>query len=109
MIVLSHFHVSPLLTARREGRDTVTTSLDLGLTQSEVTLRSEGVVFPDGQHLTWGCIEEISENEVTCFVVEGNAAKKVQFFSPTLNRFYSLMPTERAPTMLVSGIPMHRI
>jgi uncharacterized protein len=26
-----------------------------------------------------------------------------------MNRFYSLMPTERAPTMLLSGIPMHRI
>ncbi|MCA9935630.1 MAG: methyltransferase domain-containing protein, partial [Anaerolineales bacterium] len=32
-----------------------------------------------------------------------------QFFSETFNRFYSLMPTEAAPTMLISGIPMHRI
>ncbi len=35
--------------------------------------------------------------------------ERVQFFSPTLNRFYSLMGTERAPTMLLSGFPMHRI
>ena len=98
-----------MLAARREGRDIVTTSLDLGLSQCEVAVRPEGVIFPDGQHLDWECIKEISENEVTCFVVEGNSTAKVQFFSPTLNRFYSLMPTERAPTMLLSGIPMHRI
>src|SRR5438309_6646031 len=109
MIVLSHFQAAPMLTARKEGRDVVTASLDLGLTPSEVRLEPEGVLFPDGQHLAWPSIEDISENEVTCFVVEEDTAAKVQFFSPTLNRFYSLMPTERAPTMLVSGIPMHRI
>jgi uncharacterized protein len=109
MIVLSHFHTESMLAARREGGEIVTTSLDLGLTQSEVVLRPEGVALPDGQQLPWECIQEISENEVTCFLVEGNRAEKVQFFSPKLNRFYSLMPTERAPTMLLSGIPMHRI
>ncbi len=98
-----------MLTARKEGRDVVTASLDLGLTPSEVRLEPEGVLFPDGQHLAWPSIEDISQNEATCFVVEGSSAAKVQFFSSTLNRFYSLMPTERAPTMLVSGIPMHRI
>jgi predicted methyltransferase len=46
---------------------------------------------------------------VTCFLVQDNAAEKIQFFSEELNRFYSLMPTQRAPTMLLSGIPMHRI
>jgi uncharacterized protein len=109
MIVLSPLKVAPMLAARREGRDIVTTSLDLGLSESEVALRPEGVVFPDGQYLSWEGIEHISENEATCFVVEGNSAAKVQFFSPALNRFYSLMPTKRAPTMLLSGIPMHRI
>jgi predicted methyltransferase len=98
-----------MLAARREGRDAAITSLDLGLTQTQVALRPEGVLFPDGQELAWERIEEISENEATCYLVEGNIAEKVQFFSPKLNRFYSLMPTERAPTMLLSGIPMHRI
>jgi predicted methyltransferase len=109
MIVLSCVQTAPILAARHEGRVRVETSLDLGLTQSEVVAEPEGVALPDGQRLTWDCIEEINTNEAKCFLIEGNAAEKIQFFSPKFNRFYSLMPTERAPTMLVSGIPMHRI
>jgi predicted methyltransferase len=83
--------------------------LDLGLTISTVLLEPERVVFPDGQWLRWASIEEISHSESVCFLVEGHAADKIQGFSDLLNRFYSLMPTEGAPTMLVSGFPMHRI
>jgi predicted methyltransferase len=42
-------------------------------------------------------------------VAEDCKTEKVQRFSERLNRLYSLMPTERAPTLLVSGILMHRI
>jgi predicted methyltransferase len=42
-------------------------------------------------------------------VVEDGQAEKIQRFSELSNRFYSLMPTDRAPTLLISGIPMHRI
>ena len=42
-------------------------------------------------------------------MVEDDAPRKIQVFSEATNRLYSLMPTEGAPTMLVSGIPMHRI
>jgi predicted methyltransferase len=41
-------------------------------------------------------------------VGEGEA-RKIQFFSETTGRSLSLYPTTGAPTMLVSGIPMHRI
>lgn len=109
MIVISQSQVAAILKARAEARASTTTSLDLGLSQVEVNLEPGGVVFPDGQRLDWECVEEISRSETTCFSVENGRAEKVQFFSPKLNRFYSLMPTERAPTMLLSGIPMHRI
>jgi predicted methyltransferase len=72
-------------------------------------LESERIVLPDGQWLTWDHLEEISQSESVCFGVEENEAEKIQRFSEFLNRFYSLMPTHRAPTLLVSGIPMHRI
>lgn len=109
MMVISHFQAAAVLNARAEGRQSAVTSLDLGLSPGEVALEPGGAVFPDGQALEWECVEEISRNETTCFTVENGRAEKVQFFSPKLNRFYSLMPTERAPTMLLSGIPMHRI
>jgi hypothetical protein len=35
--------------------------------------------------------------------------EKIQRFSEFLGRAYSLMPTDGAPTLLVSGIPMHRV
>jgi predicted methyltransferase len=108
-IVLSHYHTAVMLSARQEGRNSAVTSLDLGLTEAEVLLEPERVVFPDGQWLSWEHVEEIGESELACFVVEDGEAEKVQRFSELLNRFYSLMPTERAPTLLVSGIPMHRI
>ena len=108
-IVLSHREIEPILTARQKGEGTVSTSLDLGLTRVDVSLDVERVVFPDGQWLSWESLEEISQSETGCFLVEGNLAEKIQMFSEFLDRAYSLMPTEQAPTLLVSGIPMHRI
>ncbi len=108
-IVLSHYQAVPLLRARQAGETATALSLDLGLTTAEVWLEPERVVFPTGQWLLWAAAEEIARNESVCYVIEGNEPEKIQLFSEVLNRFYSLMPTDRAPTLLVSGIPMHRI
>jgi uncharacterized protein len=108
-IVLSHLQVEDLLEARAAGRDSARVSLDLGLTGSEVAVRPEGVSLPGEQLLTWQDIETISSSETGCFVIEDSAPRKAQIFSEETNRLYSLMPTGGAPTMLISGIPMHRI
>jgi predicted methyltransferase len=108
-VVLSHVQVKPLLDAQERGETATIASLDLGLTTIEVSLQGDRVLLPGGQWLTWETIREIEENEIACFVVEGHEAEKIQEFSKELNRFYSLMPTRQAPTLLVSGIPMHRI
>ena len=108
-IILASTHAASILQTRRQGHDLAITSLDLSLTTSEVLLRTEGVIFPDGQELVWEAIEEISQTESVCFVVEGSDAEKIQRFSEFSNRFYSLMPTDKAPTLLISGISMHRI
>jgi len=108
-IVLSHREIEPLLSARQAGETTAYTSLDLGLTRVEVSLEPERVVFPNGQFLSWKDLEEIGESDTGCFVVEEDEAVKIQRFSEFLGRAYGLMPTDRSPTLLVSGIPMHRI
>jgi predicted methyltransferase len=54
-------------------------------------------------------MEEIGASELGCFSVKEGVAERIQFFSEFLNRHYSLMSTVGAPTLLVSGIPMHRI
>lgn len=108
-IVLSYIQVEDILKARHVGKVVTVVSLDLGLTTTEVTLEQQGVCFPDGQTLTWSDLETIGASERGCFVVEENAPSKIQFFSEEMNCLYSLMPTEGAPTMLISGIPMHRV
>lgn len=108
-IVLSHIQTQLFLQAREANRHRAEVSPDLGLTTVEVGIESAGVRFPNGEWLRWEAIEEISASENNCFVIEDGALRKIQLFSEFTNLLYSLMPTRTAPTMLVSGIPMHRI
>ncbi len=107
-LILSHFQANALLEARRAGRSTAITSLDLGLTDTEVTLTPDRLILPD-QVLLWSEIEEITRHDTACFVVENNHAQMIRGFSDLTGRVYGLMPTAAAPTMLISGLPMHRI
>jgi predicted methyltransferase len=108
-LVLSYVQVQPLLQARSRGEPAATTSPDLGLTQTDVRLEAGRVVFPDGNWLPWAAIAEIDDNRTACYLVADSQADKIQRFSEAFDRFYSLMPTQAAPTLLISGIPMHRI
>ncbi len=107
--VLSHIQTQLLLQAQQAGEHRVEVSPDLGLTTVEVVIEPAGVHFPNGQSLHWDAIEEISASENNCFVIEDGEPRKIQLFSELTNLLYGLMPTRTAPTMLVSGIPMHRI
>lgn len=109
LIVLSHVQAQPLLAAREQAPVTFPASLDLNLTQSEVQLGEEGVALPDGQFLPWQVVAEIAGDDSACYHVAGGEATKIQLFSEEMNRLYTLYPTQAAPTMLISGLPMHRI
>jgi uncharacterized protein len=109
MFVLSHYQARSIQSAWAEGSSSLTVSTDLGITHTTVQLNSQGVCFPDGEIITWAELEEIIKSEVSCFKIEQGVLKKIQVFSEETGRFYSLMPTSGAPTMLLSGIPMHRI
>jgi predicted methyltransferase len=108
-IILSHYQCRPLLAARENRESEATTSLDLGLTQRKLAVVGSGIELPDGEILSWAQIQEIGEAENACFAWVSGQPVKIQAFSEALNRVYTLYPTRRAPTMLVSGIPMHRI
>ncbi len=107
--VLSHYQAAVLLKARTEQETAVSVSLTLNIDECAVDLTAEGVVLPDGQILPWSAIEYIHNQENAVFTIENGAADKVHNFSDELQRAYSLFPTKTAPTMLVSGITMHRI
>lgn len=109
LIVLSHYQARPLLDAHDSRQSAARISLDLNLTQSDVALDADGVTLPDGQRLAWSVIEDITASENGCYRIIDNAATKIQAYSEQTSRTYSLYPTQLAPTMLVSGLPMHRI
>lgn len=108
LLVLSHFQVEPVLRAREEGKDTVRTSPDLGLTEIEVRVEASGARFP-GHVVAWADLEDIAASETRCFEIVDGRPQPVEVFSEEDGCLYSLMPTGKAPTMLISGIPMHRI
>jgi uncharacterized protein len=109
MVVLSHLQARQLMEARKNGQSLVIASIDLNLTESEIRLQLDDVLFPTGESLDWKSIEQIGSNETTCFYVEDNSPRAIRGFSEFSGRVYGLMPTASAPTMLISGIPMHRI
>ncbi|MDQ3856199.1 MAG: spermine synthase, partial [Chloroflexota bacterium] len=114
-IVLSHFQVEPVLGARQEGRTSARTSPDLGLTEVEVGLDAEGIMFPSGDRVPWAALEHIWSSRATgrladhCYVLEAGEMREIQAFSRRTNRFHSLLPTYGAPTLVIAGFPMHRI
>ncbi|MGD8625155.1 MAG: methyltransferase [Anaerolineae bacterium] len=109
LYVLSYLHAAPLLAARQAGQASAETSLDLGLTASQLSLAPGGVLLPDGQRLDWETVAGIAADESVCYAVQDSAAFKIQQFSDVQNLIYVLMPTQRAPTILLSGIQMHRV
>ena len=108
-VVLSHYQAKVVLDAQRNGMGMVSVSLDLGLSTVQLPIDAQGLQLPDGNLLKWGDLEEIANSTSSCYVIEDGAPDAIQYYSEATERVYSLYPTNGAPTMLVSGIPMHRI
>ncbi|MCX8062741.1 MAG: methyltransferase [Anaerolineales bacterium] len=107
--ILSYIQARNLLDQFKQGRHRVEISLDLGLNTASVVLHPEGVSLPDGQLLGWDAVRQISEAETICYRIEGNIAYPIRAFGYDESRMVSLMPTKGAPTLLIGGLPMHRI
>src|SRR5579884_324915 len=108
-VVLSYIQAEELLRAHREGQSSVQVSPDLGLSTVTVQLTHDGVRFPGGESLSWAGIEHIGEARNVAFALEGDEAHEIRRFADTTGWVRALMPTSGAPTMLVAGLPMHRI
>jgi uncharacterized protein len=106
-LILSHYQVSPLVAP--DAPAITNLSPDLGRTTIPIQRIESGWNLPDGHILTREHLETILDDQNSCFSFNSGQLEKVHSFSPRTNRYYSLMPTSNAPTMLISGIPMHRI
>ncbi len=107
--VLSRYQARELLDARTSGGASAEVSPDLGLTMAKVLLSANGARFPSGDSATWEELEEIAKSERKCFLIGDDDLKEIRIYSETTGWVRSLAPTRGAPTMLVSGFPMHRI
>ena len=119
MLVLSHAQAQDILSAKSRGAAEMEISLDLGLSLLSVELKPHGLRLPDEGCLAWEALTTIAEDENGCYLLEPTPGdsetpgvyipRKIQLYSELTGRAYSLYPTSGAPTMLVSGLPMHRI
>lgn len=109
VVTLSHYAASALLVAARSQTTVASISADLNRTQVETMLGQAGATFPNGLLVTWTQIEQIAGDDAGCYACTPEGIDKIQLFSEETQRVYTLYPTQGAPTMLISGIPMHRI
>ncbi len=107
--VLSHFQTTPILKQKKSIGGKITFSPDLNISSLNGIITPEGVEIPGSEILRWDVIQEIDAAPNNCFTIVDGIPEKILTFSELTNSTYSLYPTEQAPTMLISGIPMHRI
>lgn len=108
-IVLSHHQAEVLLRAHASRRESVKVSPDLNLSQVEVRIEESGAVFPVGVCIPWQALRRILEEPRKCFCVQGVEITEIRLESPETGLILALVPTKGAPTLMVSGFPMHRI
>ncbi len=108
-IVVSHVQIAPLLQAHKAGAATALCSPDLGLSMVTVELTAQGVRFPNDELLCWDDAAAIADEENKCWTLHDGEIDDIAFFSEQTHWMRTLFPTLSAPTMLVSGITMHRI
>lgn len=107
--VLSSYEVRPLVEARARGLPRVDAIVDLGKARVPARLSDAGVHLPGEVLLTWADVETILGHPNVCYRVGKGGVHPLQILSPLTSRVVALYPTGRAPTVLLSGIPMHRV
>lgn len=108
-LLLSSYQALPLLSARGKGKDRCLTTADLGCSKAWATFTEEGVAFEGYPEVPWHTVEYLSRQEQKVYIVEGDTVEAVNVFSETTGWVRSLAATKGAPTVLVSGKPMHRM
>ncbi len=80
-------------------------SLDLGLSENELEITDKGVLLPNCEFISYRDLRKISEKEDAVFFVKNREVFQVAIHH---HGFLKLLPTERAPTLEINGVRMHR-
>ena len=94
-----------ILGAAKNGKKSVSVSLDLGKGASSAMIDGTRVKVGDGA-IPLEAFSKVKEN--TCYVMDKSELKAVELFSQGTNLYYKLRPTTDWPTITLSSVPMHR-
>ncbi len=109
LIVIAWPQAAEMLAALKAAAPSVTTSLDLGMTRVTLSLAQGMIELPGNLRMDADYLQAVVDDPNSCMRVQPDGLYKVSAFSEETGRYYSLYPTSGAPTMLISGIPMHRV
>lgn len=107
--ILSHYEVRPLPDVRERGVRETEMVVNLGKARVRVHLTDAGVLFPGNLFLSWADVGSILDHENVCYRLDTRGLHPLQVYSSLTGRVVSLYPTGTAPTITLSGIPMHRV
>lgn len=113
--VVDHYVADHILSLRNSGQTEIRTTIDLGKSQSRVTLTPEGIAHEKSLLATWDELIEIAEKRQGCWAVYDDGSKpwRVSALSKNTQIPASLCPPlggkTGAPTMVLGGFTMHRI
>ncbi len=107
--VFSHYELQPAKAAYERGETKARISPDLGRSQVVVGLSDRGLHFPQGRVLPWEEVETVLAHPTLCYAWEAEGLVPLQVYSWLTGRTAQLYPTGHAPTVLLSGIAMHRV
>lgn len=108
MILLSSAQATDMLTQFQNG-NRARTSLDLGRSESDVSMADDQVIFADGVTMSLEHLRKIEKTEDSIFSVTEEGVDKVIYYSEATRLTYKLRPTADWPALEISGILMHRI
>ncbi|MCX8204346.1 MAG: RsmD family RNA methyltransferase [Candidatus Nezhaarchaeota archaeon] len=109
MPVLTSEVARTALKAWREGLRTITLTYNLGLSRAMVELTSEGMVI-EGRTVSYDELQLALRDEDALFIVEphGRLRKAILYSEGRLYKLKKVVE-DGAPTLEVSGVPIHRI
>jgi uncharacterized protein len=106
-MILTVYQAKKLQNALRSKNKSVNISLDLGISDTEVTIEDKSFIFPGDQRLSETDIKKIIKKDTTCFLIEKSIIYPINLFSEKTQKFYKLYPTKDWPSLEISGIRMH--
>ena len=106
--ILTSIEARRLLYALRTGASSVSVSLDLGRSRTDLALHEDGVCIGDAR-VTAESLRQVADEDGKCFAIENGEAVPMIVFSEHTGWSRSLVPTTDAPTTMVAGFAMHRV